>query len=416
MPPKSPQLLGRRKSFGFGDRLGMATSAHLAAARKYDFAPVFAQQSIRELSRTDRSHREVLRAAAEVLEAENYDGAWGADADHLKKKADVIEAANAGFTIFTIDPSEHVNDHVQDQPMNRLVSEVESLYGAGFFQTTDWDRRYLGQKFDVGGTVYRFDRESLFRAAAKYGRALTHYLTMARWIDRHAGRGLYETEISVDETTSPTSPLEHLFIGLELRHCGIPVASLAPRFLGGFESGIDYKGNLRNFEANLKEHAAIARYCGPYKISVHTGSDKFRIYRILGKVCGDRLHVKTAGTSYLEALRVLFRANERLFRELLEFCAEHFPEDRASYFVSTTEEEVQGLLKEGAATEKNLFDQRPGRQLLHVTYGSVLGEGKDSRGRSFREALLETLEANSQEYRQRLEAHFDKHLAALCQG
>jgi hypothetical protein len=68
--------------------------------------------------------------------------------------------------------------------------------------------------------------------------------------------------------------------------------SVAPRFVGGFEKGIDYKGDLAAFENDLRGHAAIARAFGPYKISIHSGSDKFSIYPIIGRLCGDLLHVK----------------------------------------------------------------------------------------------------------------------------
>ena len=94
----------------------------------------------------------------------------------------------------------------------------------------------------------------------------------------------------------PTSALEHLFIGLELRRHKVPhVVSVAPRFIGDFEKGIDFKGDLKKFEASLREHVAIAKHCGPYKISVHSGSDKFTAYPVVGRVCGKLLHVKTAG-------------------------------------------------------------------------------------------------------------------------
>src|SRR5687767_3893657 len=83
-----PVPLGLKKSFGFGDRLGLATPGHLASARKFDFAPIFAQQSIREMRRTNRTPEEVMAAARSALAAEGYAGRWGADADHLKTPDD----------------------------------------------------------------------------------------------------------------------------------------------------------------------------------------------------------------------------------------------------------------------------------------------------------------------------------------
>src|SRR6058998_2634226 len=100
-----PSALGLRKSFGFGDRLGLATPGHLAAVAKSDFAPIFAQQSVREMERTQRSPQAVLRAAQTALAAAGYMKPWGADADHHKTPEDVAKSAAAGFTFFTIDPS-----------------------------------------------------------------------------------------------------------------------------------------------------------------------------------------------------------------------------------------------------------------------------------------------------------------------
>src|SRR6267378_4302881 len=92
-----PTILGLKKSFGFGDRLGLATPGHVAAARKSNFAPIFAQQSMREMTRTERTPREVMNAAQEALGQLGYTQAWGADADHLKTPADVRATAEVGF-------------------------------------------------------------------------------------------------------------------------------------------------------------------------------------------------------------------------------------------------------------------------------------------------------------------------------
>src|SRR5678816_2193498 len=84
-----PTVLGLKKSFGYGDRLGLATPGHLAASNKSDFAPIFAQQSIREMSRTERTPEEVMAAAANALTQLGFRDAWGSDADHLKTPQDV---------------------------------------------------------------------------------------------------------------------------------------------------------------------------------------------------------------------------------------------------------------------------------------------------------------------------------------
>jgi hypothetical protein len=413
-----PTVLGLKKSFGFGDRLGLATPGHIAAARKSDFAPIFAQQSIREMERTQRSPQEVMAAAQRSIAQCDWKLPWGADADHLKNEADVQKTAQAGFTFFTIDPSAYVENAADILRGPDLESAASKLHAAGAFRSANWAGIYEGKNIEVGPSYsVRFDREQLLRAAVKYGRAVAHCETMAGYIRKHCAGRDYEIEVSVDETDSPTSPLEHLFFGLELRRRGVKVTSLAPRFVGDFEKGIDYKGDLKEFEAKLREHVAIARFCGPYKISVHSGSDKFSAYPICGRVCGDLLHVKTAGTSYLEALRVVCRADKKFFAEIVEFSKSQFDADRRTYHISTTLEQVKNLPAGDAADRERVYlEEIPGRQLLHVTFGSVLTVGKRSDGQSFRSALLEILEENPDLHSDVLEKHFTKHLSLLNAG
>jgi hypothetical protein len=370
----------------------LATPGHLTAARKFDFAPIFAQQSIREMERTQRTPPQVMKAAFDALGAHGYTSAWGADADHLKVPEHVDRTAAAGFCFFTIDPSEYVDK-------GALTPELESLY--------------LKRKFDVTGIkALQFDRESLRRAAVKYGRALEHCGLMGRHIAQTMGTRPFEIEVSVDETAEATSALEHLFIGLELRRHKVPqVVSVAPRFVGDFEKGIDFKGDLKKFEASLREHVAIAKHCGPYKISVHSGSDKFTAYPVVGRVCGKLLHVKTAGTSYLEALRVVARTAPQFFAEIVEFCRGRFETDRKSYHISTSSAQVAALPKFSGPKEEALFlDEVAGRQLLHVTFGSVLTHP------SLKPRIMETLERHAPLHEELLDRHFTKHLSLLTKG
>lgn len=413
----SPSTLGLKASFGYGDRLGLATPGHLAAHQDKGFAGIFAQQSIREMARTDRSPEEVMQAAAAALKAAGFKEPWGADADHLKTPEDVRRTTAAGFCFFTIDPSEFVEnaaDNMSDTDLGKQVEQQnrEEIYGGTSVQSL-----YEGQSFDIGDGELTFDKESLLRAAVKYGRAVAHCEKMAEVIaDANRGR-LYEIEVSVDETDSPTSQLEHLFFALELRRRGITVVSLAPRFIGEFEKGIDYKGDLRAFEDSLKSHVAIARTYGPYKISIHSGSDKFSIYPIIGRVCGNLLHVKTAGTSYLEALRVVARADKSLFREIIDYSGSRFSEDKKSYHISVTDNDIPGLLKATEAELEPVFlDQDHGRQLLHVTFGSVLTKGQTAKGRSFKDAIREILQREEDLHIEVLQKHLGKHLSQLRAG
>lgn len=415
-----PGLLGLAPSFGFGDRLGLATPGHIAACRKGNLQPIFAQQSVREMMRTNRTPQDVMTAAQRGIQEEGWTGAWGADADHLKTREDVENLANAGFTFFTIDPSAFVQNQADTLAGGELQDAVDAVVNAGVFSSLkELENLYLNQNYALpGGASVGFEsREQLFRATVKYGKAIAHSEKMAKWIaSATQGRGA-EIEVSVDETDSPTSPAEHLFIGLEFKRRGVNAVSLAPRFIGEFEKGIDYKGDLKVFEASLKLHVAIAKYCGPYKISVHSGSDKFSIYPIIGRICGNLLHVKTAGTSYLEALRVIARTCPPLFLEIIEYSLGRFETDRATYHISA---KLSDLPKVGPLSAKEreavFLDQDAGRQMLHVTFGSVLTQGKAANGQTFNEAILEMLHAEAALHKDVLAHHLGRHITLLNAG
>src|SRR5205085_2439902 len=117
---------------------------------------------------------------------------------------------------------------------------------------------------------------------------------------------------------------------------GMKLVSLAPRFIGDFEKGVDYKGDVAALERSLDDHAAIAEMLGPYKLSLHSGSDKLSIYPAFARATRGKFHVKTAGTSYLEGLRVAARHDESLFRRIIEFARNRYDVDKATYHVSAT--------------------------------------------------------------------------------
>lgn len=413
----NPVPLGLKRSFGFGDRLGLAGPGHIEASKVADFAPIFAQQSIREMTRTERTPEDVMNAAREALKSAGYGKPWGADADHLKTEEDVKRTAAAGFCFFTIDPSEYVQNAADSMGKEELESEIARQNEEGIYGNKSLEELYQEKSFEVEGKALKFDRESLLRAGVKYGRAIAHCERMAHYIAEANPDKLHEIEVSVDETDSPTSVLEHLFFALELKRREITIVSLAPRFIGEFEKGIDYKGDLQKFEDSLKEHVAIAKAYGPYKISVHSGSDKFSIYPIIGRVCGDLLHVKTAGTSYLEALRVIARKNKELFGEIIHYSADRFSEDKVSYHISVSDQDIPELIKATPDQYENVFlDENHGRQLLHVTFGSVLTLGKTQQGQAFKEAILEILDKNGDLHKEVLAQHLGKHLSLLDKG
>ena len=126
MSTGSFSVLGLQPSFGFGDRIGLATPGHVAAmkAAGNGIAPIFPQQSIREMKRTGRSPQEVIDAALAGMRSSGWSGICGADADHLKTPADVDATAAAGFTFYTIDPSDFVDGNADDYDEQQLARAI----------------------------------------------------------------------------------------------------------------------------------------------------------------------------------------------------------------------------------------------------------------------------------------------------
>ncbi len=201
------------------------------------------------------------------------------------------------------------------------------------------------------------------------------------------------------------------------------LVSLAPRYIGDFEKGVDYKGDVAALERSLRDHAAIAEMLGPYKLSLHSGSDKLSIYPALARATKGRFHVKTAGTSYLEALRVVARHDERLFRRVIDFARGRYDRDKATYHVSATlasapppaevadvVELERHYLELWSEVEPGRGFTRPGRQILHCTFGSVLTDPE------LGPAVRQVVESNLDTYTEVLADHFGRHLDALRAG
>jgi hypothetical protein len=417
LPGLKPVPLGLQTSAGFGDRLGLATPGHVRSMQQLAqpgcVAPIFAQQSVRENARTGRSPQQVVDDATWGLLQAGWREPWGADADHLKAPAEVAPFVAAGYSMYTIDPGDHVDDTAAGAPPDQVEAKLRDLPWDDLEDSlTDLESRYLGRRFDLAGSALTFDRETLWCAAVKYGGAVAHTLRMYRHIGQCLGQGTFELEVSVDETEAPTSVAEHLFIAAELRRLGVSWISLAPRFVGRFEKGVDYIGDLDTFTAELTGHAAVARIFGPYKLSLHSGSDKFSIYPIAARlVRGDAarplVHVKTAGTSYLEALRAVAGVNPAFFREILELSRERYEIDAATYHVSARLDQVPAVDTLGDDDLPGLLDQLDARQVLHVTYGSVL----DCYG----SRLHSLLEEHEDLYHSFLAKHFKRHLAPFAE-
>lgn len=405
-----PRPLGLQTSAGMGDRLGQATPGHVRATRAVGkIAPIFAQQSIREMERTERTPQQVMDDATWGIFAEGWRDGVGADADHLKVPADIDATVPVGYSFFTIDPGEHVDNSAETAPLVDLRVKLEQLpWNTLEDNAKSMTARYLNKSFDIDVCEIRFDEHTLLRAAAKYGKAVAHVAMMYRYLA--AKRIPFEFEVSVDETELPTSHAEHVFVTSELKRLGVKWVSLAPRYIGRFEKGVDYLGDVKAFEDDFAIHAAIARVMGPYKLSLHSGSDKFSVYAITARLTDGLVHLKTAGTSYLEALRTIGPINPALFREIYLFARERYTADRVSYHVSAelTRAPRPDQLKDSELAQ--LLDQFDAREILHVTFGSVLTMRKPDGSALFHDRLKALLNAYPEAYAANLEKHFIRHL------
>lgn len=401
-----PSLLGLRTSAGLGDRIGLATPGHVRAVRAVggNIAPIFAQQSMREMARTDRTPQQVMDDAMWGIFAEGWHAGFGADADHLKTPEDIDACLAVGYTFFTIDPGAHVDNRAETASLTELRELAKSLPLDHRPRTSG----LLGKRYDIEGLELTFDEVTLLKAAVKYGKAIAHVTSMYQHLVSAAGTRPFELEVSVDETDQPTSHAEHVYIVKELKRLGVKWVSLAPRYVGRFEKGVDYIGDISAFETDLSGHAAIARHFGPYKLSLHSGSDKFSIYPAAMRQTHGLVHLKTAGTSYLEALRSLAGLDPVFFRELYAYARQRYDTDKASYHVSA--ELSRAPLPEEVKDWPGLLEQFDAREILHVTFGSVLTEKTDTGKRRFYDRFMDFLQANPETYAANLEKHFIRHL------
>lgn len=414
VPWTGPRCLGLATSVGLGDRLGLATPGHIRAVRGSGVMPILAQQSIRELARTNRTPEAVMDAATWGVLQEGYTDGFGSDADHLQQPEDLDRTAAAGFTMFTIDPGLHVVNEADTLPAADLETRLSSLdYDLLGSTPEEFRSRYEGRTFPLeGGGAVALEGDSFLRAAVKYGGAIQHTVRMYRHLVTRMSRP-FELEVSVDETESPTSPAEHYFFAAELRRLGVKWVSMAPRFLGRFEKGVDYIGDIEAFRASFAEHVAVMRTLGPYKMSIHSGSDKFSLYPLIAAQVDGLVHLKTAGTSYLEALRAVCRTDPALFREILDFARGLYDQDKATYHVSAEVSRVPAGDAVPDAELPALLDDFHARQVFHVTFGSVLTEAGGAR---FRDRILAVLDTEEEIHYETVRVHLAKHIAPFRKG
>jgi len=192
----------------------------------------------------------------------------------------------------------------------------------------------------------------------------------------------------------------------------VKFATIAPRFCGEFQKGIDYIGDITRFEKEIKVHAAIARHF-KYKLSIHSGSDKFSVFPHIGKETRGQFHVKTAGTNWLEAMRVVAAFDPALYREVHAFALGSFEEAKKYYHVTTDLAKIPALTGVKDCCLPSLFENNDLRQVIHITYGLILSHKNADGSFIFKNRLYNLWREHENEYRAALVKHIGKHLELL---
>jgi len=400
LPYTVPSAFGRKTAtFGLGDRLGLATPGHIRCFQKSKAKPILAQQSKRELDLTGRNFEQVLDDVCFAVFREGYRGGFGADGDHLKKVEDIEDALSRGYTMITLDCSERIG---------RGIENLTDEDAAGYYEKLPSDYReriedsYLSKGFPIGSEEYFFSKEELIRCALIYRGAVDFVKEVYFQYLKKAVHPI-DFELSIDETESITTAQGHLFVAMELEQNTVEVTSLAPRFIGEFQKGIDYIGDIDQFEVQLKQHAVIAKHFG-YKLSIHSGSDKFSVFPIIGDYTNGILHIKTSGTSWLEAVGTIAERNPLLYRKIHQKALDHFEEAKSFYYVAGDPSKVEDPNHRKDESLIDYLKDDNSRQLLHITYGFVLEDSV------LKKELYHTLEENEENYNERLISHIGRHL------
>ncbi len=298
----------KKYSIGTGDRFGCQGKAQLKAIIKaqendVDIAIVW-NKSHREHLVTKSTPADVLKEAQNAVRDLNWKGNYYIDADHIGiSNIDLfIDSSN----YFTIDVAEFINEKASEAEINTFVEKYENLIGKLFISNIK--------------EPLRINKEQLRAIAEKYLYAVKEAGRVYRKIEKSKGKDNYIIEISMDETNEPQAPIEILFILAAIADEKIPIQTIAPKFSGRFNKGVDYEGNIEHFSEELEIILALIQFAKKkfslpdnLKLSLHSGSDKFSIYNIINKAIkkyNTGIHLKTSGTTWLEELIGLAMAGD----------------------------------------------------------------------------------------------------------
>jgi len=310
-------------SIGVGDRFGFEGEAQLTAFIKareagVEITPVW-NKSNREHKTIGSLPEDVRTEADSAVKALNWNAPYFVDADHINLST--VEPFIPYADFFTLDVAASIGTRAPDTDCADFVSRHRDLIGT--------------HRLDGLATELSITEELLQEVADKYLFAIQEAKRIYERITADKGGDTFVTEVSMDETDSPQTPAELLLILAAIADAGIPAQTIAPRFSGRFNKGVEYVGNPAGFQQEFAADiavisAAIARFGLPQnlKLSVHSGSDKFAIYPVIAaelKRTDAGIHLKTAGTTWLEEIIGLAEAGgegleiaKEIYRNALE--------------------------------------------------------------------------------------------------
>ena len=406
-------------SMGIGDRFahqGRAQLAAFARARELgvEVTPVW-NKSNREHLIVHTEPQSVRAEAYQAVNALGWKGPYFVDADHIGMKT--VDRFLDCSDFFTLDVADFIGKAADERDIGAFVSD---------------HRRFAGT-LSIPGIERLLDvTESRIEAIArKFLFAVREAGRIYRHIEAARGRGEFITEVSMDETDQPQSPVDLLFILAALAREGVPVQTIAPKFTGRFNKGVDYVGDLKQFEMEFGDDLAVIAFAvqrfglpADLKLSVHSGSDKFSIYPIIRRAVRRQnagLHLKTAGTTWLEeliglacaggdGLKVAKDVYSQAFGRFEELCGPYASVIDIDRLKLPTPQQVSGWTGEQYAQalrhDQLCKDYNPHfRQLLHVGYkvAAQMGERYTNELKQYEDVIAKNVTENM----------FDRHLKRI---
>jgi len=292
-------ILGKY-SFGIGDRFGHQGKAQLAALIKakqqgLEITPVW-NKSHREHTLVGTKPADTRKEADQAVVACGWDGPYFVDADHIAliNVDQFIESSD----FFTLDVADFIGQKASEGDLKFFIEKHKKYIGSLAIDGID-------ETFDITLERMRSIADKFLLAVKQAGKIYRH-------ITQALGADNFITEVSMDETDQPQTPVEMFFILAAIADEGVPAQTVAPKFTGRFNKGVDYVGDVAKFAKEFESDLAVIAFAikefglpKNLKLSIHSGSDKFSIYRPINKALQKfdaGLHLKTAGTTWLEEL------------------------------------------------------------------------------------------------------------------